>query len=100
MSMFQVTGELRKVYRQERADRETGEISVEHRANILGEIPTRDGKDTRLDLQDIRIPDGLVGRMKEAEGKTVTVPIGFFAVAKNQVVVFIPRGASFQTRAQ
>jgi len=93
MSMFNVTGNLVKVYRQERIDRDTGETQIEHRANILGEIPTRDGKDTRVDLQDIRIPGDLVADMKAAEGKEVTVPIGFFAAAKNQMVVFIPKGS-------
>lgn len=99
MSMFNVTGDLVKVYRQERADRETGEIQVEHRANILGEIPTRDGKDTRVDLQDIRIPGEMVGDMKAAQGKQVTVPIGFFAAGKNQMVVFIPKGSRFKINA-
>jgi len=99
MSMFNVTGNLVKVYRQERPDRETGEIQVEHRANIMGEIPTRDGKDTRVDLQDIRIPGELVADMKAAQGKTVTVPIGFFAAAKNQMVVFIPKGSRLKATA-
>ena len=99
MSMFNVTGELRKVYRQERTDRETGEVQVEHRANILGEIPTRDGGDTRLDLQDIRIPTEMVADMKAAQGKVVTVPIGFFAAAKNQMVVFIPKGSRLKATA-
>lgn len=96
MSMFNVTGELLKVYRQERKDRETGEVQVEHRASILGEIPTRDGGDTRLDLQDIRIPVEMVGDMKAAQQKRVTVPIGFFAAGKNQMVVFIPKGSKLQ----
>ena len=93
MSMFNVSGKLVKVYAQERQDRETGEVSKETRCQIMGDIPTRDGKDSRFDLQDIRVPVDLVASMKAAEGKDVRVPIGFFAAGKNQMIVFIPKGS-------
>jgi len=93
MSMFKVSGRLAKVYRQKRVDRETGEQTTETRCNILGEIPTRDGGDTRLDLQDIRVPDDLASTLTKLEGQDVNLPVGLFAPAKGQIVVFIPKGS-------
>ena len=93
MSMFRVTGQLAKVYDQERKDQETGEITKETRANILGEIPTRDGNDTRLDLQDIRIPDDLAASVRKLVGREISLPVGIFSPQRGRLVVYVPRGS-------
>ena len=93
-SMYQISGQLVKVYCQQRTDRDTGEVTAEHRCNVLGEIATRDGGDFRLDLQDIRVPDEHVAALRSREGQNVTLPVGLFSPAKGQVILFIPKGST------
>ena len=90
--MFSITGELRKVYTEKQVDRDTGEEKTRHRIQILGEIPLRDASgDTREDMVTLTVENP--AEYRELIKETITVPFGFFAPGKGNVVTFVPKGA-------
>lgn len=99
MSMFRVSGQVMKVYRQERTDRDTGEVQAQTRVQLLGEVPTRDGGDTKLDFIDLRAPEPLVEPLKRVVGKNISLPVGVFAPAKGRLVWYVPTGAKVESQA-
>lgn len=92
MSMFTVTGQLMKVYKQEAApNKETGEIEPPTwKAQILGDMPVRGG-DTRLEISTLTVEDEKA--YLALSGKKIRVALGFFAAAKGSVVMYIPKGS-------
>jgi len=89
--MFSITGELRKVYSEQQLNRETGELSTKHRIQILGEIPLRDSDGTKEDMVTLTIDNP--ADYRDLVKETITVPFGFFAPAKGNVVTFVPKGS-------
>lgn len=89
--MFSITGELRKVYSESQTNRETGEQTLKHRIQILGEIPLRDSDGTKEDFVTLTIDNPI--EYRDLVRQTITVPFGFFAPGKGNVVTFVPKGS-------
>lgn len=89
--MFSITGELRKVYSENHTNRETGEITRKHRIQMLGEVPLRDSDGTKEDFVTLTIDNP--ADYQDLVRETITVPFGFFAPGKGNVVVFVPKGS-------
>lgn len=92
--MFSITGELRKVYSEQQTNRETGEQTTKHRIQILGEIPLRDSDGTKEDFVTLTIDNPTDYR--DLVREFITVPFGFFAPGKGNVVTFVPKGSKPQ----
>lgn len=93
--MFSITGELRKVFSERQVNRDTGEETTKHRIQILGEIPLRDTSgDTREDMVTLTVDNP--AEYRDLVKQTITVPFGFFAPGKGNVVTFVPKGSKPQ----
>jgi hypothetical protein len=92
ISMFTVTGEVRKTFIQEgQADKETGVVSKSSiKVQILGEMPVQGG-DSKEDMITLTIEDQKT--YADLKGKRVRVPLGFFSPQKGNIVYFIPKGS-------
>lgn len=92
--MFSITGELRKVYSENQPNKETGELIRKHRIQMLGEVPLRDSDGTKEDFVTLTIenPDDY----RDLVRQVITVPFGFFAPGKGNVVTFVPKGSKPQ----
>jgi len=70
--------------------KKTGEVfDPRDKVQILGHIPLQGGG-TKLDLVTLNVEDARV--FQAAQGKTVRVPVGVYAIGK-AVGYFIPQGA-------
>lgn len=93
--MFSITGELRKVFTEKQVNRDTGEETTRHRIQILGEIPLRDASgDTREDMVTLSVDNPI--EYRDLVKQVITVPFGFFAPGKGNVVSFVPKGSKPQ----
>lgn len=93
--MFSITGELRKVFSERQVNRDTGEETTKHRIQILGEIPLRDTSGgTREDMVTLTVDNP--AEYRDLVKKNITVPFGFFAPGKGNVVTFVPKGSKPQ----
>lgn len=92
ISMFTVTGQVLKTFKQEgQTDKETGEIGKSSfKVQLLGEMPVLGG-DSRNDLITLTVEN--VKGYSDLVGKTIRVPLGFFAPQKGNIVYFIPKGS-------
>jgi hypothetical protein len=70
--------------------KKTGEVfDPRDKVQILGHIPLQGGG-TKLDLVTLNVEDARL--FQAAQGKTVRVPVGVYAIGKS-VGYFIPQGA-------
>ena len=92
ISMFTVTGQVLKTFKQDgQTDKETGEVGKSSfKVQLLGEMPVLGG-DSRNDLITLTVEN--VKAYADLVGKTIRVPLGFFAPQKGNIVYFIPKGA-------
>ena len=93
MSMFQVSGVVLHVYdAPAMTDKKTGEVTREEKPKVqlLGDIPLPNGQ-ARFDMITLTCEDR--AEFEELKGRKVTVPLGMFAPAKEQIIYFIPKGA-------
>jgi hypothetical protein len=95
--MFSITGELRKVYSEPQTNQETGERTMKHRVQILGEVPIRDSDEFKFDFVTLTIDNP--HDYRDLVGEHITVPFGFFAPGKGNVVTFVPKGSKPQVVA-
>lgn len=92
MSMFQVTGTVIHTYdAPESVDKKTGEVLREGKAKVqlIGDIPLANGQ-SRYDMITLSCQDRR--EFEELRGKRVSVPLGMFSPAKDQIIYFIPKG--------
>lgn len=92
--MFNLTGQLAKVFVQPGGvSKKTGETFEDRdKVQLIGELPLPNGQ-TRLELVTLSVDDA---RPYEAvKGKTIRVPVGFFASGKN-VQFYIPKGSRLE----
>lgn len=92
MSMFSVTGQVLHVFdAPPQVNKDTGEVTDgKHKVQILGDLPLLNGQ-TRKDMITLSCEDR--AEFEALQGKTVAVPLGFFAPSKGTIVYFIPKGA-------
>lgn len=92
--MFTLCGQVANVYVQPGGtSKKTGEaFDPRDKVQILGHIPLQGGG-TKLDLVTLNVEDARV--FQAAQGKTVRVPVGVYAIGKS-VGYFIPQGAKPQ----
>jgi hypothetical protein len=92
ISMFTVTGQVLKTFKQDgQTDKETGEVGKSSfKVQLLGEMPVLGG-DSRNDLITLTVEN--VKAYGDLVGKTIRVPLGFFAPQKGNIVYFIPKGS-------
>lgn len=93
MSMFQVSGLVLHVYdAPSLVDKKTGEVTREEKPKVqlLGDIPLPNGQ-FRCDMITLTCEDR--AEFEALKGRKVTVPLGMFAPAKEQIIYFIPKGA-------
>lgn len=93
MSMFQVSGVVLHTYDSPASvDKRTGEITREQKPKVqlLGDIPLPNGQ-FRCDMITLTCEDK--AEFEALKGRKVTVPLGMFSPAKEQIIYFIPKGA-------
>jgi hypothetical protein len=92
ISMFTVTGEVRKTFIQVgQPNKETGEVGkTSVKVQILGEMPVQGG-DSKDEMITLTIEDQQT--YDDLKGKRVRVPLGFFSPQKGNIVYFIPKGS-------
>lgn len=88
--MFTLCGQVANVYVQPGGtSKKTGEVfDPRDKVQILGHVPLQDGT-TKLDLVTLNVEDATI--FKSAQGKTIRVPVGVYAIGKS-VGYFIPQG--------
>lgn len=88
--MFTLCGQVANVYVQPGGtSKKTGEVfDPRDKVQILGHVPLQDGT-TKLDLVTLNVEDATI--FKNAQGKTIRVPVGVYAIGKT-VGYFIPQG--------
>lgn len=92
MSMFQVTGTVIHTYDAPASvDKKTGEILREEKAKVqlIGDMPLPNGQ-SRYDMITLSCEDRR--EFEQLRGKKVSVPLGMFSPAKDQIIYFIPKG--------
>jgi hypothetical protein len=89
--MFTLCGQVANVFVQPGGtSKKTGEaFDPRDKVQILGHVPLPDGK-TKLDLITLNVEDARL--FEAAQGKTIRVPVGTYALGKT-VGYFIPQGA-------
>ena len=92
--MFTLCGQVANVYVQPGGtSKKTGEaFDPRDKVQILGHIPLQGGG-SKLDLVTLNVEDARL--FQAAQGKTVRVPVGVYAIGKS-VGYFIPQGAKPQ----
>lgn len=92
--MFTLCGQVVNLFVQPGGvSKKTGEqFEARDKVQILGNIPLPDGS-SRLDLVTLGVDDARL--FQQAVGKTVRVPLGFFASGRS-ISYFIPRGSKPQ----
>lgn len=93
MSMFQVSGVVLHTYDSPASvDKRTGEITREQKPKVqlLGDIPLPNGQ-FRCDMITLTCEDK--AEFEALKRRKVTVPLGMFSPAKDQIIYFIPKGA-------
>lgn len=90
-AMFTLCGQVANVFVQPGGvSKKTGEaFDPRDKVQILGHIPLQGGG-TKLDLVTLNVEDARI--FQAAQGKTVRVPVGVYAIGKS-VGYFIPQGA-------
>lgn len=93
-AMFTLCGQVANVYVQPGGtSKKTGEaFDPRDKVQILGHIPLQGGG-SKLDLVTLNVEDARL--FQAAQGKTVRVPVGVYAIGKT-VGYFIPQGAKPQ----
>ncbi|MFI8483400.1 hypothetical protein ACIGCM_22845 [Pseudomonas sp. NPDC078700] len=93
-AMFTLCGQVVNFFVQPGGtSKKTGEaFDPRDKVQILGHVPLQDGK-TKLDLVTLNVEDARP--FQAAQGKTIRVPVGVYAVGKT-VGYFIPQGAKPQ----
>ncbi len=93
-AMFTLCGQVANVYVQPGGtSKKTGEaFDPRDKVQILGHIPLQGGG-SKLDLVTLNVEDARL--FQAAQGKTVRVPVGVYAIGKS-VGYFIPQGAKPQ----
>lgn len=91
-SMFTVTGQVLKTFIQPAVvNNETGVLGEPStKVQLMGEMPVQGGE-SRLDLITLTIQDRKT--YDALAGKTVRIPLGFFAPNKGNIVYFVPKGS-------
>lgn len=91
LPMFTLCGQVANVFVQPGGtSKKTGEaFDPRDKVQILGHVPLPDGK-TKLDLITLNVEDARL--FEAAQGKTIRVPVGTYALGKT-VGYFIPQGA-------
>lgn len=91
-SMFTVTGQVLKTFIQPAVvNNETGVLGEPStKVQLMGEMPVQGGE-SRLDLITLTIQDRKT--YDSLTGKTVRIPLGFFAPQKGNIVYFVPKGS-------
>jgi hypothetical protein len=91
-SMFTVTGQVLKTFIQPAVvNNETGVLGEPStKVQLMGEMPVQGGE-SRLDLITLTIQDRKT--YDALTGKTVRIPLGFFAPQKGNIVYFVPKGS-------
>lgn len=93
-AMFTLCGQVANVFVQPGGtSKKTGEVfDPRDKVQILGHVPLQGGG-TKLDLVTLNVEDARL--FQAAQGKTVRVPVGVYAIGK-AVGYFIPQGAKPQ----
>lgn len=93
-AMFTLCGQVANVYVQPGGtSKKTGEaFDPRDKVQILGHIPLQGGG-SKLDLVTLNVEDARL--FQAAQGKTIRVPVGVYAVGKT-VGYFIPQGVKPQ----
>jgi len=90
--MFTVTGQVMNTFVQPGSvNKDTGEIGPSTvKIQLVGQMPVQGGDESRFDLITLSVkePDDFKGLV----GKTVRIPLGFFAPSKGSIIYFIPKG--------
>lgn len=90
-SMFTMTGVVMNVFITPRGvSKQTGdEFGGDDKVQIMGDIPL-DNNQSKKQLVELRTSDPKT--FENLVGKSVTLPISFYAPSKGSVIYFLPKG--------
>lgn len=90
MSMLQITGQVLNVFEKPAMKRGDDEVAAKPQVQLLGEIALPNGE-TRYDL--VTLTTDMPRAFDEFKDQKITVDVGVFSPAKNQIIYFIPKGS-------
>lgn len=92
--MLQLAGKVLNVFTQAGGvDKEGKEFEPRHKVQLLGDIALPDGG-VKAGLMDLTVTD--LAEWKAVKGMNVTIDVGAFAPAKNNIIYFVLKGAKPQ----
>jgi len=74
---------------------ETEKYPESFKIQLLGDNPLQDGQ-VKKEMLTLTVPKDVYNSLKSKEGKTVTLPIGFF-VSNNRLTPFYPKNNDIKT---
>ena len=91
MSLLTMTGTLLNVFKQPISQGKDGkEFGGNYKIQVLGSVDLQNGENKKQ-LIDLTCHD--INEFEKFEGQEISFPVGVVAMAKNQAVFFIPKGA-------
>lgn len=91
MSLLTMTGQLLNVFKTPLGTNKDGkEFGGNYKIQVLGSVDLQNGE-TKNQLIDLTCHD--INDFEKHHGAMISFPVGVMAMAKNQVVYFIPKGA-------
>lgn len=89
--MLQITGQVVNVFTQDGGKNKDGQpYEPKNKVQLMGNIVLPNGE-TKYDLMDLTVDD--LGIWTSCKGKKVTIEVGAFAPAKNNIVYMIRKGS-------
>lgn len=90
MSLLVMTGQLINTFQTPSGVRDGKEYGGSFKIQVLGAVPLQNGE-TKNQLIDLTCHE--IDSFEKFTGQVISFPVGVVAMAKNQAVFYIPKGA-------
>lgn len=90
MALLTMTGTLLNVFKTPLSQKDGKEFGGNYKIQVLGSVDLQNGENKKQ-LIDLTCHD--IDAFEPYEGTEISFPVGVVAMAKNQAVFFIPKGA-------
>lgn len=90
MALLTMTGILLNVFKTPLSQKDGKEFGGNYKIQVLGSVDLQNGENKKQ-LIDLTCHD--IDAFEPYEGTEISFPVGVVAMAKNQAVFFIPKGA-------
>jgi len=91
--MYSVKAQVLNLFHSEATEKYAESFKVQ----LLGDVPLKDGQ-VKKDMLTLNVPQEIYNSLQGQEGKTVSLPIGFF-VSNNRLTPFFPKSATLPGKA-